>query len=91
LENSDDASSWLKTNYKVFEKKRLKIFVRGFRGASPLNILEKVRWEHPNFPSKKRWQAIPLYERGMNTPTLSLPPRRGRMKVGGTEKTMPRT
>jgi len=26
----------------------------------------------------------PLYERGgMNTPTLSLPPQRGRMKVGG--------
>ena len=43
LENSDDASSLLKANYKVFEKKRLKIF----------------------------------------TPTLSLPPQRGRMKVGG--------
>jgi len=26
VENSDDASSLLKTNYKVFEKKRLKIF-----------------------------------------------------------------
>jgi len=39
LENSDDASSLLKTNYKVFEKKRVKIFVRGFRGVSPLNIL----------------------------------------------------
>jgi len=25
----------------------------------------------------------PLYERGENTPTLSLPPLRGRMKVGG--------
>jgi len=27
-----------------------------------------------------------LRKRGMNTPTLSLPPRRGRMKVGGTDK-----
>ena len=28
----------------------------------------------------------PLYERGgMNTPTFSLPPQRGRMKVGGEE------
>jgi len=25
----------------------------------------------------------PLYERGENTPTLSLPPLRGRMRVGG--------
>jgi len=25
----------------------------------------------------------PSGERGMNTPTLSLPPRRGRVKVGG--------
>jgi len=42
LENSDDASSSLKANYKVFEKKKLKMF----------------------------------------TPTLSLPPQRGRMKAG---------
>ena len=28
-----------------------------------------------------------LRKRGMNTPTLSLPPLRGRMKVGGTDKT----
>jgi len=42
LENSDDASSLLKANYKVFEKKRVKIFVRGFRGNIPLNILVKV-------------------------------------------------
>jgi hypothetical protein len=45
VENSDDARGLLKTNYKVFEKKRLKIF----------------------------------------TPTLSLPPQRGRMKVGGKQ------
>ena len=50
MENSDDASSLLKTNYKVFEKKRVKIF----------------------------------------TPTLSLPPLRGRMKVG-VDKSKPRT
>jgi hypothetical protein len=36
----------------------------------------KVRGKHPVL-------RTPLYERGMNTPTLSLPPQRGRMKVGG--------
>jgi len=29
-------------DYKDIEKKRVKIFVRGFRGVSPLNILNSV-------------------------------------------------
>jgi len=45
LENSDDASSLLKTNYKVFEKKRVKIFVRGFRGATPEYLEKGMIWK----------------------------------------------
>jgi len=45
----------LKANYEVFEKKRVKIFVRGFRGVSPLNILR-----HRNLENSDDARGCPL-------------------------------
>jgi len=43
-------------------------------------------WENTPIPLLRRGgRQFPSRKRGMNTPTLSLPPRRGRMKVGGEE------
>jgi len=56
----------LKTNYKVFEKKRVKIFVRGFRGATPEYLVEK----HSNSPDGFPWtleankESVYNYNRG---------------------------